>query len=126
MLSSIGFRFVTTDLQKRFLQFRLVTLFALVTVIALVLGGWQALTLRNKSNFCRGWAEHYALEAERFRQLSFERNLSESQAAARLDAARTYEHISAVYARVASNPLLPYPANRALQKGERSTQPVKE
>src|SRR5688572_1418675 len=103
-------RFVTILRKKPILQFRLVTLFAVVTVIALVLGGWQALTLWNKSDFCRGWAEHYAREAARYRQLSLDPSVSESESAARRDAALEYDQVSAIYARVAAKPWLSYPS----------------
>jgi hypothetical protein len=79
---------------------------------SLILCGFFCLSLWNKSDFCAGWAAHYAeraavLRDERSRAIAEDRN----------DDARLIERtamemnvIAKKYARVASNPLLPYPS----------------
>jgi hypothetical protein len=90
-------------------QFSLSTLFVFIALVAVMLGGWRAVVLWGKSDFCRGWAEHYAEEAERLRKQASIRGISAQEVAELRLAADRNDIAANKYAKVAERPWLPYP-----------------
>lgn len=102
---------------------RLMMLSAITLVCFL---SFQGLKLWNKSDFCRGWGEHYQNEAASLkaaRQTALAENRLED--AARLELhTRASTLISEKYLRVAENPLLPYPSRPLITRQELSADPA--
>lgn len=79
---------------------------------SVILCGIVCVSLWNKADFCAGWAAHYAeraavLRSERLRAIAEERH-DDAQLIERT--AIEMSVIAKKYARVASNPFLPYPS----------------
>lgn len=91
-----------------------------------MLCGFACVSLWNKADFCAGWAAHYAeraaaLRAERSRAMAEER----AGDAQRIE--RTALEMSVIarkYARVAGNPLLPYPAKPLVTEADIASERV--
>jgi hypothetical protein len=77
-----------------------------VGLVALVFGG---LSLWNKHNFCRGWAEHYSNRAKELRAQALTPGLSAAERKEHLVAAELHDLIGQKYAAVAKWPFRPYP-----------------
>ncbi|MFM2216582.1 MAG: hypothetical protein RL240_900 [Planctomycetota bacterium] len=96
-----------------------------VIIKALLLGsfilcGFVCMSLWNKADYCAGWAEHYAQRAavlrdEQSRAIAEDRN-DDAQLIERT--AIEMSVIAKKYARVASNPLLPYPSKPLVTEAE--------
>ena len=91
-----------------------------------ILFGFVCVSLWNKADFCAGWAAHYA---ERATVLRTERSLAIAED--RTEDAQLIERtaiemsvIAKKYARVASNPLLPYPAKPLVTEADLASERV--
>jgi hypothetical protein len=103
---------------RRPFQFSLASLLGFITLFAILIGGWRIVVLRNKANFCRGWAAQYADEAEECRRTADDPNLTEGEVSALRLQAKTKEIIARKYQNVAERPWLPYPRYPLVAPGE--------
>jgi len=94
---------------RRAYQFSLASMLGFITLLAILMGGWRIVVLRNKANFCRGWASQYADEAEECRRTADDPNLTVDEASAWRLQAKRKEIIARKYQNVADRPWLPYP-----------------
>jgi hypothetical protein len=109
-------------------RFQVRTLMTATAMVAAVLGGWHWLAMRNKAEFCRGWAATFAARAERLRVEAANPNLSESEAREYREASEWHARWAGKYATVASHPWLPYPSAPLASSAEEPTgtdQPVR-
>jgi len=91
-----------------------------------VLCGFVCASLWNKADFCAGWAAHYAeraavLRNERSRAIAEDRR-QDAQLIERT--AIEMSVIAKKYARVASNPLLPYPSKPLVTEADLASERV--
>lgn len=80
---------------------------AMVLGVGLVVAG--ATKIWSRHDFCRGWADHYAAEAERLRAEAAAPGLGVEEARERRMAAELRDVVARKYAATASAPWRPYP-----------------